>query len=167
MNLLHSFHATSDIVMITQLKARYAMFADAKYHSDHRQADPDKLAAAARGQAACFTVDASWDAGPEFGGTLRGRHELECFFRSPPWRYAIHFYTAPLFEEIGELTRVMWRLWQICLPVDSDEPVLLAATTEEDYVKTTKGWLHHHVRFVTLDSLRVPSGQLQSLGLKI
>tara|TARA_B100000795_G_scaffold229182_1_gene186145 strand:- start:716 stop:1216 length:501 start_codon:yes stop_codon:yes gene_type:complete len=164
---LLSFQASADIVAIEQLKARYAMFADAKYRPNHSQAEPHVLAEAARGQASCFTEDAYWDAGAEFGGILHGRSALEDFFSNPPWRYAVHFYASPMFEKVGDRATAIWRLWQICLPLDQNEPILLAATTQEEFVKTSKGWLHQRVRFKTLDRLPVPGGQLQALGQQI
>jgi hypothetical protein len=139
------------IVEIQQLKARYAEHADAKYGDDFQRAAPDDLMAAARAQADCFTEDARWAGGADFGGDIVGREALARFFATPPWNHATHLYGSPVIDVDGDTARARWRLWQVGVPAGETAPVLLSAHTEEQYRRTSEGWLHDHVRFVRID----------------
>lgn len=133
---------------IADLKACYAQLADAKYTSAYQRVPPDEWRSLARQQAACFTEDAAWDGGPEFGGALIGREALAAWFARSPWRFALHYYVAPdLAFETPEKGAGTWRLWQLALPLDGAHPILLAGTTRESYRLTPGGWLIASMRF--------------------
>ncbi len=142
------------IEAIHALKARYARLADAKYTSDHRRVDDAAWAATATAQAACFTDDARWFGGTQFGGTITGRAALSEWFARSPWRFAMHYYVAPQLTVSGRDTAEgRWRLWQIGLPLDDSPPILLAATTYESYRRTGDAWLVSGMRFEEIQQL--------------
>lgn len=139
---------------IDSLKARYARLADAKYTSGHQRVPEQEWREIAARQAACFTEDATWEGGPEFGGTLRGRAALTAWFERSPWRFAVHYYVAPQIELV-DATRAQgrWRLWQVAVPIEASHPVLLAGTTRESYRATAAGWLIDAMRFEDLHAV--------------
>ncbi len=145
-------------VEIQQLKARYAEHADAKYGPDFTPAALDLLQAAALAQADCFTEDARWAGGADFGGDIVGRNALARFFAAPPCNHATHLYASPVIEVDGDRARARWRLWQVGVPAGEQEAVLVLAHTEEEYRRTAAGWLHDRVRFVRMDRARAADG---------
>jgi hypothetical protein len=145
--------ATSGIVAIQQLKARYADAADAKYGPGYGRADAHSVASAARRQAECFTQNARWIGGAGFGGDISGRSALVAFFADPPWKFATHLYGSPIITVDGERAHGSWRLWQLGVPSDDPAPVLMISRTEEHYVHTPEGWLHDYVRFTRIDKV--------------
>ena len=155
-----------DVLAIHDLKARYAYFADHKYNSVHRRRQPQaQLDRAARSQAACFTRDAVWEGGRDFGRRLVGRAALFAFFRGGPWRFAMHFYVSPIIEIDGDRARGWWRLWQMAVPRAGDDAVFLAAVTADEYRRERAGWLHSAVRFEQMHFVRAAStGALQMLS---
>lgn len=147
---------------IRRLKASYAAWADAKYTSDHQQQPPAKLAEAARAQAACFTRDAVWHAGEEFGGSRQGRAALEDWFNSAPWAYAIHFYDSPLITvHDASHAHAEWRLWQFAIRANTGEKVLLAGVTEEDYTVEDGEWKVSSMRFLELQVVTLDNAMAQ------
>ena len=145
----------ADVLAIHDLKARYAYFADHKYDGMHRRRHPQtQFDRAARAQAACFTRDAVWEGGRDFGKRLVGRAALFAFFRGGPWRFAVHFYVAPIIEIDGDRARGWWRLWQLALPRDGGDAVFLAAATADEYRRERAGWLHSAVRFEQMHFVR-------------
>ena len=139
---LEALHAIND------LKSRYATMADAKYTSAHKRVGEDEWRALARMQAACFTTDAQWFGGAQFGGTLSGRDALAGWFTRSPWRFALHYYVAPAIALSSPDTAAgTWRLWQLGVPVDAEAPILLAGTTFETYRRANGEWLIASMRF--------------------
>lgn len=142
------------IEAIQALKAHYARLADAKYTSAHRRVDEAAWAATAAAQAACFTDDAQWFGGSQFGGTITGRAELAEWFTRSPWRFAMHYYVAPQLTILSQDTAEgRWRLWQVGMPLDDSPPLLLAATTYESYRRTGDAWLVSGMRFEEIQQL--------------
>lgn len=148
---------------IQQLKARYARFADDKYTPRRQRKPQAALDRAAWNQASCFTTDAVWDGGRRFGSRLQGREALFRFFRGGPWRFALHYYVAPMIEVKGDRARGSWRLWQIAIPEGSEEAVLFAAITREDYRREGGTWLHSAVRFEQAHFVRPTAGAALSV----
>ena len=147
--------ALADVLAIHDLKARYAHFADRKYDGIHRRRRPRaELERAARAQAACFTRDAVWEGGRDFGRQIKGRAALFAFFRRGPWRFALHFYVAPIIEIDGDRARGWWRLWQLAVPSGGDDVLLFAAVTADEYRRERTGWLHSAVRFEQMQFVR-------------
>lgn len=140
---------------IRHLKARYGALADAKYTQDYQRQPSETLRDIAWQQALCFTEDASWHAGDEFGGVIQGQTELYDWFCRAPWLWAMHFYSSPIIELVDDVNATaQWRLFQLALKNKKEEVVLLSAVTEESYCKTEDGdWLHHSVRFKELQLL--------------
>ena len=68
------------IEAIRRLKARYAHAADAKYTDDHVRRPQDEIDRIARSQADCFTEDAVWDGGPQWGRS-EGRETIYAMVR--------------------------------------------------------------------------------------
>jgi hypothetical protein len=148
----------ADVLAIHDLKARYAYFADHKYNGVHRRRQPQaQLDRAARAQAACFTRDAVWEGGRDFGRQLVGRAALFAFFRAGPWRFAMHFYVAPIIEIDGDRARGWWRLWQLAVPRGGGDAVFFAAATADEYRRERAGWLHSVVRFEQMHFVRPAS----------
>ncbi|MGC2032942.1 MAG: nuclear transport factor 2 family protein [Steroidobacteraceae bacterium] len=149
----------ADELAIRDLKARYAYFADHKYDGMRRRRQPQaRVDRAARAQANCFTRDALWEGGRAFGKRLVGRAALFAFFRGGPWRFAMHFYVAPIIEVDGDRARGWWRLWQLAVPRGTEDAVFFAAVTAEEYRREREGWLHSAVRFEHMHFVRPASG---------
>ncbi|MHB8476508.1 MAG: nuclear transport factor 2 family protein [Steroidobacteraceae bacterium] len=149
----------ADELAIRDLKARYAYFADHKYDGMRRRRQPQaRVDRAARAQANCFTRDALWEGGRDFGKRLVGRAALFAFFRGGPWRFAMHFYVAPIIEVDGDRARGWWRLWQLAVPRGTENAVFFAAVTAEEYRREREGWLHSAVRFEHMHFVRPASG---------
>jgi hypothetical protein len=146
---------------IHALKARYARLADAKYTSAHHRVDEAAWIATAQAQAACFTTDAQWFGGAQFGGTIAGRAALAEWFTRSPWRFAMHYYVAP---QIGltadDAAEARWRLLQIGLPIDESPAVLLFATTIETYRRIGDEWLIAGMRFEEIQQFAPADGVL-------
>ncbi|MEZ2742201.1 nuclear transport factor 2 family protein [Paenalcaligenes hominis] len=141
---------------IRLLKARYAAWADAKYTQDHQRQPAEKLREVAWQQSVCFTEDACWYAGDEFGGTLQGRELLFDWFNRAPWNWAMHHYTSPIIELVDDHNaKADWRLFQVAIQEKTDQVVLLSAVTEETYRYTEEGWLHSSVKFKELQLLNL------------
>ena len=152
------------IEAITALKARYADCADAKYRPDHSRADPVAWEAAARGQAACFTPDALWEADAAFGGTRQGRPALHAFFRESPWRFVLHYYAAPRFLSVSASdAAASWRLFQVGIARDAESPLLMFGVTHERYRHTADGWLIAEMRFGELHRLGLAPARLEDV----
>lgn len=155
----------ADVLAIHDLKARYAYFADHKYDGVHRRRQtPSQIDRAARAQAACFTHDAVWEGGRDFGKRLVGRAALFAFFRGGPWRFATHFYVAPIIEIDGDRARGWWRLWQLAVPRGRTDSVFFAALTADEYRRESTGWLHSAVRFEQTHFIRPANGALRILS---
>lgn len=149
------------IEAIHALKARYARLADAKYTSAHQRVDAAAWRAAAQAQAACFTADAQWFGGAQFGGTIAGRAALAEWFTRSPWRFALHYYVEPQIAlTAADAAEARWRLWQIGVPIDASPPVLLFATTLETYRRTDDEWLIAGMRFAEIQQFALPGGVL-------
>ncbi|CAN5578178.1 hypothetical protein BH09PSE5_BH09PSE5_20440 [soil metagenome] len=141
---------------IRSLKAHYAALADQKYTPQYSKVPPAEMQRVARQQAECFTVDAVWDGGKDFGATLIGRDALTQWFNRSPWCFAVHFYGSPQIEVHGEKASGQWRLWQMALRDDTHEAVLLAGVTTEEYALQSDGrWLQSRMRFDQIHMLPV------------
>lgn len=133
---------------IRGLKARYAALADAKYRPDYTRVGEAEMTSIARAQSECFTTDAIWDGGDDFGDSRRGREALRQWFMCSPWRFAMHYYGSPCIEVDGDHASATWRLWQIALREDNGAAVLLCALTKEAYRRDDAGvWLCSRMRF--------------------
>ncbi len=146
---------------IHSLKVRYARLADAKYTSDHHRVTETAWIATAHAQAACFTEDAQWFGGAQFGGTIAGRAGLAEWFTRSPWRFAMHYYVAPQITLTSDCTaEARWRLWQLGLPVDESPAVLLLATTLETYRCIGRAWFIASMRFEEIQQLTMADAVL-------
>jgi len=150
--------SVEDVLAIQQLKARYAWFADSKYAGPRRHKPQAEVDRAAHAQASCFTADAVWYGGREFGAHITGRDALFQFFRSGPWRFALHYYVAPIIEVHGDTAIGRWRLWQLGIPRGARQAVLFAAVTSERYRRVRGLWLHSVVRFESFHFVRPVAG---------
>jgi len=129
------------IEAVTALKATYNRLADEKYTSAYERVDDVEWARVSAMQGACFIEDATWSAGPSFGGRLDGRASIIKQFERSPWRFAKHFYIAPEFLVAEpDFVDARWLLWQIAIPLKDQHPLLLTATTRETYRLTCHGW---------------------------
>jgi hypothetical protein len=148
--------ALEAVEAIRSMKARYAALADQKYTADYRRVDADEMRRIARLQAECFTDDAIWHGGSEFGASLIGRDALTQWFNRSPWCFAVHYYGSPQLTVTGDTAHGQWRLWQIALRDDTHDAVLLAAVTSETYARAGDGqWLHASMRFEQVHMLPV------------
>jgi len=145
---------------IRRLKARYGAFADAKYTQDYQRQPEQTLQEAAWQQTLCFTEDATWYGGGNFGGDIQGRSALYQWFQRAPWAWAAHFYGSPTLEIVDEHQATgQWRLWQVAQKEDSGQIVMVVGTTEDTYRRDMDGnWLHHSIRFKELQILALPEG---------
>jgi hypothetical protein len=145
---------------IRQLKARYASLADQKYTAGYQRQPALVMQKIALAQAACFTEDAVWEGGAEFGASLVGRAALADWFSRSPWCYALHYYGSPEINIGGETASAHWRLWQIALRDQTKEAVLLGAMTYEEYACGPDGaWLVSRMRFEQTQMLPLEAGR--------
>ncbi len=146
---------------IRQLKVRYASLADQKYTADYQRQPDAHMKKVAMAQAACFTEDAVWEGGAEFGANLVGRVALGEWFQRSPWCFARHYYGSPEIMIHGRTASATWQLWQIALREETKCAVLLAAVTSEDYAQQQDGsWLCSRMRFENTHMLPVDAGPL-------
>lgn len=135
-----------DRAAITGLKSYYAKWADAKYTDDHRPKPQDEVDAACRRQVSVFTEDAVWDGGLQFG-VIRGREAIYDHLRAKRWSFAMHYFLNPAIELNGDTAHAYWMLWQTCTFAENNVPVFMAATTDDDYVRTREGWRMQRMTF--------------------
>lgn len=137
---------------IENLMQRYVDAADRKYTARRQKRDDAVIAAAAHEQAACFTEDAEWDGGG-FGGTLKGRAEIEAFFRRSPWLFTAHHYGNPLFEITDGEARVRWKLLEVGVREADGQVQLLTGTVRQRCRQTVEGWRIMAMVFETLHAV--------------
>ncbi|SEK00741.1 SnoaL-like domain-containing protein [Sphingobium sp. AP50] len=148
--------AVEDELAIRRTQARYAAFADAKYSPLRRRVDDKAMMDAAVEQAACFTAQARWDGGV-FGGTMIGRDALAKWFAAPPWNFAMHYYVAPQIKIADNAADTRWRLWQVGHRAGEADPLLLAAITQQRFVRQADGeWLIDGMRFEQVQTFPLP-----------
>ena len=139
--------AIEDIEAIRALKAYYARCADEKYTDDHRRKPQAEIDAITRRQVeATFTEDAVWDGGPQFG-IRDGREAIYDGLRAGGWNFSLHYFVSPVITLDGDRAHGSWMLWQPCTLTKDDRAMLMSATTEDDYVRTSAGWRMRRMRF--------------------
>ena len=84
---------------IKQLKAHYALCADAKYTEDHQRKPQDEIDKIAWDQCSVFTEDALWDNG--LFGRFEGKKAIWEFLRATPWKFSVHMFMNPLITHLG------------------------------------------------------------------
>jgi len=132
---------------IRALKAFYARCADEKYTDDHQRKPQVVIDAITRRQVeATFTPDAVWDGGPQFG-TREGREAIYDHLRAGGWNFSLHYFVSPVITVSGDTAQASWMLWQPCTLTKDDRAMLMSATTEDDYVRTSVGWRMRRMRF--------------------
>ena len=136
-----------DAEAIRALKAFYARCADSKYTDDHRRKPQEEIDAITRRQVeTVFTEDAVWDGGPQFG-ERSGREAIYQHLRTGGWSFSLHYFVSPVIELNGDKAHGSWMLWQPCTFEKDNLAVLMAATTEDDYLRTPSGWQMRRMRF--------------------
>lgn len=139
--------SVEDRAAICALKAYYARCADEKYTDDHRRKPQIEIDAIARRQVnATFTEDAIWDGGPQFG-VQNGREAIYDGLRRGGWSFALHYFVSPVIEIDGDTAQASWMLWQPCTLADGGQAMLMSATTEDFYVRTSLGWRMQRMLF--------------------
>jgi hypothetical protein len=129
-----------DIEAIRRLKARYAHAADAKYTDDHHRRPQEELDAVARVQSECFTHDAVWDGGSQWGRSV-GRAAIYEMVRKSVWSMTMHYLLMPDIEVRGETAMGRWYQWQTGTLTDGDRAMIMAATIDDEYRKENGRWL--------------------------
>ena len=136
---------------IKYLKAFYAKCADEKYTDDHQRKPQAEVDAIARDQVSVFTDDAVWDGGPF--GRFEGMEAIYDNLRKGPWKFAVHMFLLPLIKVDGDRATGRWLIWETATLTETDTPIFLAATVDEEYVKVDGHWLIKNVvqtnRFMT------------------
>ena len=139
------------IEAIKQMKAHYALCADAKYTEDHRRKPQEEIDRIAWDQASVFTDDAVWDNG--LFGRFEGRSAIWEFLRATPWKLSVHMFMNPLIEIRGETATGSWVIWEVATLEKTDQAVFLSATLTDDYVHLDGRWYTRRVemtnRFLT------------------
>jgi len=117
-----------DIEEIKQLKAKYCRYCDEGY-------DPD-------GIASLFTEDGIWDGGKTFG-VANGGDAIRKHFQGAASRISIarHQVMNPIIEVTNDTATGHWLLFQPCTDGTTGEAVWLAATYNDEYVKSDGVWL--------------------------
>ncbi|MGH7985370.1 MAG: nuclear transport factor 2 family protein [Candidatus Binataceae bacterium] len=128
-----------DIESIKRLKARYCAACDDNYNAE--------------AIAALFTEDAIWDGAGL--GKAEGGEKIRQFFRGAPriFPFAIHHVMNPIIEVEGDSARGQWYLLQPATRMRQSEgkaaekqAVWLAASYDEQYVRTADGWKFKHLK---------------------
>jgi hypothetical protein len=133
-----------DIEAIKQMKAYYAMCADAKYTEDHQRKPQEEVDGIAWDQASVFSEDAIWDGG-NFG-VFKGKKAIYDNLRAGPWKFAVHMFLSPIIEVHGDRANGRWVIWETATLKETDTAVFLAATTEEEYLKIDGRWYTSRVK---------------------
>jgi hypothetical protein len=136
--------ALEDIHAIKQMKAHYALCADAKYTEDHRRKPQDEIDAIAWDQCSVFSEDVVWDNG--LFGCFRGKQAVWEFLRATPWKFSVHMFVNPLITLDGEQATGSWVIWEVATLNETDTAVFLSATLEDEYVKLDGRWYTRSVR---------------------
>ena len=129
---------------IKQLKAHYALCADAKYTEDHERKPQDEIDQIAWDQCSVFTEGALWDNG--LFGRFEGKTAIWEFLRATPWKFSVHMFMNPLITIEGEHAKGSWVIWEVATLEQSDQAVFLSATLEDNYVRQTGRWYTSEVR---------------------
>jgi len=141
---------------IRRLKARYAELADAKYvRNPHRKKTGQELADAVSAQAACFTEDVEWNAGPF--GILRGRAALAESFAGKPFWFTLHGYMNPVIEVDGDTATGRWLHWLLVTHENSAKATHMMGYTNERYRRVDGAWQISHMRLDVI--FDVPFGE--------
>jgi hypothetical protein len=141
---------------IRRLKARYAELADAKYvRSPHRKKSGKDLAEAVAAQAACFTEDVEWDAGPF--GVLKGRPALAESFAGKPFWFTLHGYMNPVIDVEGDTASGRWLHWLLVSHEGSAKATHMMGYSNERYRRVDGAWQISHMRLEVL--FDVPFGE--------
>ncbi|MFB9947972.1 nuclear transport factor 2 family protein [Rhizobium puerariae] len=134
------------------LMQRYAAAADRKYTALGQKQPPEAVAAAARDQAECFTVDGRWSGGG-FGGDLQGRAAIAGFFETSPWLFTAHHYGAPSMDIAGDGAQVRWRLLEIGIREQDGKVLLLTGAVSQHCRRTGEGWRIAQMAFESLHAI--------------
>lgn len=130
---------------IRRLKARYAELADAKYvRNPHRKKAGRDLEEAVAAQAACFTEDVEWDAGPF--GTLLGRAALAESFAAKPFWFTLHGYMNPVIDVDGDMASGRWLHWLLVSHEGTARATHMMAYSNERYRRVDGAWQISHMR---------------------
>ena len=122
-----------DIEDIRRLKIRYAQFCDTQY-------DPD-------GIASCFTDDAVWDGGSEFG-VHQGKQAIHAFFAgaSKQITFALHYMIGHAID-IAPSGNEASGTWYLFVPATMNgRAVWMAATYNDRFRKVDGQWLFSQVK---------------------
>lgn len=117
---------------IRRLKARYAHAADGKYTDDHVRRGQDEIDRIARVQADCFTADAVWDGGPQWGRS-EGREAIFAMVSRSVWSMTMHYLLMPDIEVNGSSATALWYQWQVGTLTEGNRAMIMAATTRDTY----------------------------------
>ena len=134
------------IEAIRRLKARYAHAADAKYTDDHVRRPQEEIDRIARIQADCFTEDAVWDGGPQWGRS-EGRETIYAMVRKSVWSMTMHYMIMPDIEVTGASAKAVWYQWQVGTLTQGERAIIMAATTRDTYRKVGENWLISRLEF--------------------
>jgi len=140
MNLEDRVAALEDVEAIKRLKARYAHAADAKYTLDHQRKTQEEIDPIARIQAGCFTEDAIWDGGPQWGAS-HGRDAIYQMVRKSVWSMTMHYFLMPHIEVNGHNAKGRWYLWQTATMTEGNRSMIMSAVTDDEYRKVEGEWL--------------------------
>jgi SnoaL-like domain len=135
-----------DIEAIRRLKARYAHAADAKYTDDHRRRPQEEIDDVARRQSECFTLDAVWEGGAQWGGAS-GRAAIYDMVRKSVWSMTMHYLLMPDIEVRGSTATGRWYQWQTGTLTEGEHAIIMAATVDDEYRKEDGLWLISRTRF--------------------
>ena len=138
---------------IRQLKAYYAWACDVKFTDQHESISQDEIDAIVRPMVeAVFAEDAVWDGsgtGNAERGLYIGHDAIFGRIRQTRLRFAMHSYVNPDIEVMGDKARATWMLWHPCTLTkpdaadstsSSDTAVWLSGLSNDEYLRTPKGW---------------------------
>lgn len=146
MELENRLRAVEDRLAILDLKWLYADNADLKYTDDHRRKPQAEIDVHAWRQAECFSEDAVWDGGVQFG-VQNGRQAIYENLRSGGWAFAVHYFTPLQITLRGDEGEGRWSIWQAGTLAKGDRAVFLSGLTEDRYARTSAGWKISYMAF--------------------
>jgi SnoaL-like domain len=153
--------ASEDILQLQALKARYGELLDGRY-SGGSLVDQAELAEIADQVAALFTVDATWDGGPQLG-VATGRAAIASRLRTPTLTFARHLFVKPQIHVDGDQATARWDLLCPCRIADGSS-YWMCGYEDDSYIRTRGAWLQQSMKLTTLFMSSVAKGWTRILA---
>jgi hypothetical protein len=149
MNIEQRLQILEDIQAITELKAKYANYADCGW-GDRLSNNPDALAG-------LFVADGVWDCGP-FGYAAGRRGILDTFASFTFLKVDFHHFGNPLIKINGDTATGEWHGLFAIVNEQEGTQQWVGARYNNEFVRTAEGWKFKYLKFTPAFISDSPSG---------